>query len=380
MSIKPASIALVSAVVLALSLSGCGQQEEAPQQQQGAAPAPKVGVVTLKAEPFELTTELPGRTAAFRMAEVRPQVNGIIEKRLFKEGTEVKAGQQLYQIDDSTYQATLSSAKATLASAQSLAQRYKQLVSDRAVSRQQFDEAQAAYLQAKADLDQAQINVRYTKVMAPIAGRIGRSAVTEGALVSVGQAQAMATIQQLDPIYVDVSQSVTDLLALRRDLDAGRLERAGENSAKVKLVLADGTNYGPEGTLEFSEVSVEESTGSVILRAVFPNPDRVLLPGMFVRAELQAGVRQEALLVPQQGITRNQKGEATAMVVNANDEVELRTVKTDRAVGNRWLISDGLKPGDRVITEGLQYVQPGAKVTVSEATNVNQPAAAKPQG
>ncbi|GGK04817.1 efflux RND transporter periplasmic adaptor subunit [Pseudomonas matsuisoli] len=379
MSIKPASTALVSALVIAISLAGCGQQSDAPQQ-EGAAPAPKVGVVTLQAQPFSLTSELPGRTAAFRMAEVRPQVNGIIEKRLFKEGTEVKVGQQLYQIDDSVYQATLGSAKATLASAQSLAQRYKQLVSDRAVSQQQYDEAQAAYLQAKADLDQAQINVRYTKVMAPIAGRIGRSAVTEGALVSNGQTNAMATIQQLDPIYVDVSQSVTDLLSLRRDLDAGRLQRAGDNSAKVKLLLSDGSTYGQEGTLEFSEVSVDEGTGSVILRAVFPNPDRVLLPGMFVRAELQAGVRQEALLVPQQGITRNQRGQPTAMVVNASNEVELRDVKTDRAVGNRWLVSEGLQPGDRVITEGLQYVQPGAKVDASEATNVDQPGAANTEG
>jgi membrane fusion protein (multidrug efflux system) len=379
MSIKPASTALVSALVLALSLAGCGQKDDAPQQ-GGEAPAPKVGVVTLESQPFALTTELPGRTAAYRVAEVRPQVNGIIQKRLFKEGSEVKAGQQLYQIDDSTYQATLSSAKATLASAQSLSQRYKQLVSDRAVSQQQYDEAQASYLQAKADLEQAQINVRYTKVMAPIAGRIGRSAVTEGALVSSGQTTAMATIQQLDPIYVDVSQSVTDLLALRRDLDAGRLKRAGDNSAKVKLMLADGSAYGPEGTLEFSEVSVDEGTGSVILRAVFPNPDRLLMPGMFVRAELQAGVRQEALLVPQQGITRDQKGQATALVVNADDEVEMRQVKTDRAVGNRWLVSEGLKPGDRLITEGLQYVQPGVKVEVGEATNVEKPDAASQEG
>ena len=237
-----------------------------------------MGVVTLQAEPFAVTTELPGRTRAYRIAEVRPQVNGIIQKRLFTEGSEVKAGQQLYQIDAAVYEATLKSAQASLASSKSLADRYAELVKDQAVSKQAYDEARAASLQAEAELERARIDLRYTKVLAPISGRIGRSAVTEGALVSNGQAQELATIQQLDPIYVDVTQPARDLLALRRDLADGRLQKAGENAAKVTLKLEDGSDYGHEGKLEFSEVTVDPGTGSVTLRAVFPNPDKVLLP------------------------------------------------------------------------------------------------------
>jgi len=300
---KPAFAAMVSAIALAtLTLAGCSDQAAPPPRQ-----APTVGIVTLQAEPYTLTTELPGRTAAFRIAEVRPQVNGIIQKRLFKEGSEVKAGQQLYQIDSSVYVAAAKSAEATLASAKSLAERYKSLVSDQAVSRQAYDEAQAARLQAEAALEQARIDVRYTKVLAPIAGNIGRSAVTEGALVSNGQTNAMATIQQLDPIYVDVTQPTKDLLRLRRDLESGQLQKASDTAAKVQLRLEDGSTYEHEGTLEFSEVSVDEGTGSVTLRAVFPNPDHTLLPGMFVHARLPAGVNKEAILAPQQGITRNPK-------------------------------------------------------------------------
>ncbi len=227
----------------------------------------------------------------------------------------------------------------------------------------------------------ARIDLRYTKVLAPISGRIGRSAVTEGALVSNGQAQELATIQQLDPIYVDVTQPARDLLALRRDLAEGRLQKSGENAARVSLKLEDGSDYGHEGKLEFSEVTVDPGTGSVTLRAVFPNPDKILLPGMFVHAQLVAGLKSEAMLVPQQGVTRNAKGEPTAMVVNAENKVELRTIKTERAVGNRWLVGDGLQPGDRVITEGLQFIQPGVEVEVAPATNVdNQGVSAQPQG
>ena len=363
---KPAFAVLVSAIAVAmLSLTGC-QESSAPQTQQ----TPQVGVVTLEAKPFALTSEVPGRTSAYRIAEVRPQVNGIIQKRLFTEGSEVKAGQQLYQIDPATYQAAFKSAQATQLSAKSLADRYKLLVADKAVSQQAYDEARAAALQAEAALEQARIDLRYTKVMAPISGRIGRSAVTEGALVSNGQANAMATIQQLDPIYVDVTQSSKELLRLRRDLAEGRLQKASDSAAKVALKLEDGSHYAHEGTLEFSEVAVDESTGSVTLRAVFPNPDHLLLPGMFVHAELLSGVKENAILAPQQGVTRNQRGEPTAMVVNAENKVEQRVLKADRTAGNAWLVEDGLKDGDRLITEGLQFVQPGAEVKAVPASNV----------
>ncbi|EJO95610.1 RND family efflux transporter MFP subunit [Ectopseudomonas mendocina DLHK] len=366
MHTKPAVAALVSAIAVALlSLGGC-KEASAPQAQQ----APEVGVVTLQAQPFALTTEVPGRTSAYRIAEVRPQVNGIIQKRLFTEGSEVKAGQQLYQIDPATYEAAFKSAQATQLSAKSLADRYKLLVADKAVSQQAYDEARAAGLQADAALEQARIDLRYTKVMAPISGRIGRSAVTEGALVSNGQANAMATIQQLDPIYVDVTQSSKDLLRLRRDLADGRLQKASDSAAKVALKLEDGSRYAHEGTLEFSEVAVDESTGSVTLRAVFPNPDHLLLPGMFVHAELLSGVKENAILAPQQGVTRNQRGEPTAMVVGADNKVELRVLKADRTAGNTWLVEDGLQEGDRLITEGLQFVQPGAEVKAVPARNV----------
>ena len=369
---KPAFAALVSAIALAtLTLAGCSEEAAPPPQQQ----APTVGIVTLQAEPYTLTSELPGRTAAYRIAEVRPQVDGIIQKRLFEEGSEVKAGQQLYQIDASVYEATAKSAQATLTSAKSLAERYKDLVADQAVSRQAYDEAQASRLQAEAQLQQARINLRYTKVLAPIEGRIGRSLVTEGALVSNGQTNAMATIQQLDPIYVDVTQPSKDLLRLRRELANGQLEKAGENAAKVQLKLEDGSTYAHDGKLEFSEVSVDEGTGSVTLRAVFPNPDHTLLPGMFVHARLAAGVNQKAILAPQQGITRNSKGEPTALVVNAENKVEPRSLKAERTAGNRWLVTEGLNPGDKLITEGLQFVRPGAEVKTEPAKNVAEPQA-----
>ena len=367
MSIKPAHVALIPAFAIATLLAAC--KDQAPAQ-GGAAPAPLVGIVTLEAQPYALTTELPGRTTAYRSAEVRPQVNGIIQKRLFEEGSEVKAGQQLYQIDASVYEATLKSAEATLASTRSLSQRYAELVKDNAVSQQAHDEARAAFLQAQANLEQARINVRYTKVLAPIDGRIGRSSVSEGALVNNGQAQPLATIQQYDPIYVDVTQSSTELLRLRKAMADGSLQKAGENAAKVSLKLEDGSSYPHSGKLEFSEVSVDAGTGSVTVRALFPNPDKLLLPGMFVKAELVSGVVQNAILVPQQGVSRDPRGRPMAMVVNMEGKVEARIVEAERAVGNRWLVTAGLKSGERLITEGLQYIQPGVQVQTKPAGNL----------
>ncbi|AMB85843.1 efflux transporter periplasmic adaptor subunit [Pseudomonas agarici] len=363
---KPAITTLVTAVALASLLSGCKEEKAAAP----APPAPQVGVVTLQTQAFTLTSELPGRTSAYRIAEVRPQVNGIILKRLFKEGGDVKAGQQLYQIDPSVYEATLKSAEANLQSTRSISDRYKQLVNEQAVSRQEYDTAVANRLQSEAALQSAQINVRYTKVLAPLSGRIGRSSVTEGALVSSGQAEAMATISQLDPIYVDVTQSTAELLQLRRELESGRLQKAGDNAATVKLILEDGSSYPQEGKLKFSEVTVDETTGSVTLRAVFPNPDHTLLPGMFVHAQLQAGVNSAAILAPQQGVTRDLKGTPIALVVGPDNKVELRRLKASRTLGSQWLIEEGLNAGDRVITEGLQFVQPGIEVQPTEASNV----------
>lgn len=368
-----ARIALAPLLVMATLLTACQQQDDTADQAQTAPGIIEVGVVTLRAEPFELTTDLPGRTAAFRMAEVRPQVDGIIQKRMFEEGSEVKAGEQLYQIDAAVYQSALNSAKAAHLSSKALSDRYEQLIEDQAVSRQEYDEARARSLQTQAALERAQIDLRYTQVRAPIDGRIGRSAISEGALVNNGQAAAMATIQQLDPIYVDVTQPARDLLALRRDLDEGRLQKAGDNAAQVTLQMEDGSAYPHQGKLEFSEVSVDSGTGSVTLRAVFPNPDNMLLPGMFVHAQLVAGTRSEAILAPQQGITRTPRGEATALVVNAENVVELRQVRTERTVGNRWLIREGLNDGDQLITEGLQFIKPGAEVKAVPAGNVAEP-------
>src|SRR5690606_32104227 len=343
--------AVLAAVGVALALAGCGKGQEA------AAPGkPQVGVVTLATRPVVLTTELPGRTAAYRVAEVRPQVNGIVKKRLFTEGGEVQAGQQLYQIDPALYQASYDSQKAALARAQAqlktanlLVQRYKPLAESRAVSRQAYDDAVASRDQAAADvqsakaaLETARINLVYTKVLSPIDGIIGRSSVTEGALVTANQAAALASVQQIDPIFVDVTQSSLDLLRLKSALESGLLRReAGKDAARVSLTLADGSQYGQEGMLQFSEVTVDEGTGSVTLRAVFPNPDHKLLPGMFVRARILEGIAQQGLLVPQRGVTRNQRGQPTSLVVNAENKVELRTLKTDRTVGDHWLVTDG---------------------------------------
>jgi membrane fusion protein (multidrug efflux system) len=355
----PLQVALVST----LALFGCGR-EPAPTS---ALPAPPtVSVVTVKAQSMPVTTELPGRVAALRVAEVRPQVNGIIVKRMFVEGSEVEAGQELYQIDPAPYEASYHSAVAAAASARSLAERYKPLAAANAVSKQDYDNAVAADLQAQATLEAARINLRYTKVLSPISGRIGRSTVTEGALVTANQAAAMATVQQLDHVYVDVTQPVGTLLRLRREAAAGQLKKNGAGRTPVSLRLEDATEYAQSGMLQFSELTVDETTGSVTMRALFPNPDRVLLPGMFVRERIEEGVRTSALLVPQQGVSHNEKGDPTVFVVATDNTVALRVLKADRAVGDRWLVSAGLQEGDRVVVEGLQLVRPGAKVQPEE--------------
>ncbi|MDU8418499.1 efflux RND transporter periplasmic adaptor subunit [Pseudomonas syringae] len=363
MHYKPVRFALIPTLSLLAVLSGCDKKTDA------APPPPpqKVSVVTLHPRSVSLTSDLPGRTNAFRMAEVRPQVDGIILKRLFKEGSEIKAGQQLYQIDPSTYEAELASAQSNVERYRSLTGRYKQLIDEQAVSKQEYDTAHAQQSQAEAQVKSALINLRYTKVLAPISGRIGRSAVTEGALVSNGQEMALATIQQLDPIYVDVTQSYGDMLKLRRALASGQLQKAGDNAAKINLTLEDGSEYPLPGSLEFSEVSVEQTTGSVTLRAVFPNPDHVLLPGIFVHARLPDGVADKAILAPQIGVTRNLQGRPTAMVVTADNKVEPRDLKVGRTIGQDVLVEDGLKDGDKVIVEGLQFVKPGATVEPHEA-------------
>jgi membrane fusion protein (multidrug efflux system) len=351
----------VRLAVLGLVLTGCEHKAPPP-----APPPPKVSVVTVQAQTVPITTELPGRVAGFRYADVRPQVNGIILKRLFVEGSDVKAGQQLYQIDPAPYQASYDSAIAADASARALAERYKPLVEANAVSKQDYDNAVASHLQSRAAVETARINLVYTRVLSPITGRIGRSLITEGALVTANQATAIASVQQLEPVYVDVTQPITTLLRLKTEAAAGLLKKNEAGKAQVRLRLEDGSAYPHPGTMEFSEVTVDEGTGSVTLRALVPNPERLLLPGMFVREEIQEGVRQGAVLAPQQGISHDQKGAPNALVVGTDNTVELRTIETDRAIGDQWLVTSGLKPGDRVIVEGIQSAKPGVKVVPEE--------------
>jgi membrane fusion protein (multidrug efflux system) len=371
------AVAVVSALAV---LAGCSKSaSEAPHQQQVA----EVGVFKVAQAPLQITTELPGRTAAYQVAEVRPQVSGLIQKRLFVEGADVKAGMPLYQIDPATYQASYNSAKAALSKAKAnlltaapKVQRYKELVAIEGVSKQDYDDAVAAHEQAKADvesaaaaLEQAKINVGYTHVDAPISGRIGRSTVTPGALVTASQTNALTTVQQLDPIYVDVTQTSEDMLRLKREVESGGLKKDG-SQAKVTLVLSDGTKYAIAGKLQFSDVTVDPGTGNVTLRALFPNPKHDLLPGMFVRAVIESGIDEHAIAVPQQGVTRNAKGEATALVLNKEGKVEQRTLVTGATLGDKWLVKSGLNDGDLLIVEGLQKVKPGAPA------NAAKPAAA----
>ncbi|HJV00914.1 MAG TPA: efflux RND transporter periplasmic adaptor subunit [Burkholderiaceae bacterium] len=348
----------------------------------------EVGVFTVTPQALPITTELPGRTAAFQVAEVRPQVSGIVQQRRFVEGADVAAGAALYQIDAASYQAAYNSAKAALAKARAnlltsgpKAARYKELVQIEGVSRQELDDAIAANEQAKADVESATaaveaaaINLKYTRVEAPISGRIGRSTVTPGALVTAGQAAALTTVQQLDPIYVDVTQTSTEMLRLKRALESGSLKQSG-GQAKVSLILADGSKYAQPGKLQFADASVDPGTGNVTLRALFPNPKHDLLPGMFVRAVLENGVDEQAIAVPQQGVSRNPKGEATALVLNKDGKVEQRIIATGGTLGDKWLVTAGLSAGDRVIVEGVQKVKPGAPATVA-ATPAASPAPA----
>jgi len=379
---KPVGLMLLSALLL----TACGGKTE-PGAAPGAA-APAVTVVTVQTESVPVTAELPGRTSPYLVAELRPQVSGIVKQRLFKEGSDVKAGQVLYRIDPATYQAAYDSARANLARAEAnqevarlKAGRYAELVKIEAVSAQANDEAQAAQKQAQAEvgaakaaLDKARVDLDFTRVTSPIAGRIGRSTVTAGALVTANQAAALATIQQLDPIYVDLTQSSTELLGLKRSLDSGRLQRTAGNTVPVKLVLEDGSLYGAEGKLAFSEVTVDEGTGSVTLRAVFPNPRGELLPGMYVRARLTQGVNRDAVLVPHAAVSRTPRGEAQVMVVNGEARVEVRSVKAEQSIGDKWVVTGGLAAGDRVIVEGLQKVKPGAPVQAQEAAAAAAPA------
>jgi membrane fusion protein (multidrug efflux system) len=362
-------------LVLMILLGGCGSG----QGQQGKAPPPsEVATVTIEPRQVELTTELPGRTSPYLVAEIRPQVNGIIKKRLFKEGSDVKNGQLLYQIDPAPFQVALDSARASLGKAKAnlpsvrlKAERCRELLADRAVSRQDYDDAAAALEQARAEIkywearvDEARINLGYTRVTAPISGRIGKSSVTVGALVTAYQPKSLATIQQLDPIYVDVTQTSAELLRLKRQLESGQLTADSKNGRKVRILLEDGTPYAREGTLQFRDITVDQATGSFTLRIVVPNPDHLLLPGMYVRAAIQEGIVEQAIMVPQQGVSRNFKGEPVALVVNDAGKVQQRLLSLNRAIGNEWLVSSGLSAGDRLIVEGMMKVRPGAAVKV----------------
>lgn len=361
-----------------LVLAACGSTNDSPPP---AAAAPvEVGVVTLEPTLVTLTRELPGRVAARRVAEVRARVDGIVEARLFDEGSEVQEGQALFRIEAAMYRANLAAAQANLARAQAnlasaklTAERDEELLRSNAVSREARELSAAALRAANAEVTAgkaavraAQIDLAYTEISAPIAGRIGRSEVTEGAYVQRTAATLMATIQQLDSVYVDITQSSTELLRLRRALEAERLQRGAE-AARLTLILEDGHEYEHTGTLQFADITVDESTGAVSLRAVFPNPDGVLLPGMFVRARVEQGTNPRALLVPQRGVTRDPKGQAIALVVNAASTVERRELVAERSVGNAWLVSDGLVAGDRVIVDGVQKVRPGDQVEVVPA-------------
>jgi len=407
-------VLFTAALLTGVLTMACEREPQARPQM----PPPETAVITVTPQNVALTTELPGRTSAFRTAEIRPQVSGLLQKRLFTEGADVEAGQVLYQIDPAPFQAALESAqanlsavkkgaeraqaslevstagvtrqKATLELARSNRDRLEDLVKDRAVSLSDVDQAttetavaeaslkaaeaqvesdRVAVAAAVADIEQAQaalktaqINLDYTQITAPISGRIGRSSVTEGAIVTAYQPQALATIQQLDPMYVDVPQSTGELLRLKQRVEAGRLDRNGKGQQQVGLLLEDGTRYTMPGTLQFREVSVDPTTGSVMLRVVFPNPEGTLLPGMFVRAIVQEGINDQAILIPQQSVTRDPKGNPVALVVDEKNTVDQRMLSIDRAVGAQWLVTAGLSAGDRIIVEGVQKVRPGATV------------------
>ncbi len=355
------------------AIAGCGQAQ--PPKPMAMPPA-EVGVVTVAAETLPIISEYPGRLDAIRVAQVRARVTGILLKKSFSEGADVKAGDELFLIDKAPLQANYNSAKANLAKAQAAlsqvearAQRYKALVEVNAISRQEYDDSTASVLLAKAEIQAAQaametasLSLGYATVAAPIDGRIGEAKVTEGTLVSQNEATQLAVIQQLDPIYFDFTQSTTEMLRLKRSLDSGKLQSVAPGEAKVTLLLEDGTTYSYPGKVLFSDVTVNPSTGMITLRSEFPNPDHTLLPGMFARVQLQEAVNNEAITVLQRGVALGANGSATAMVVGADNKVEARTVKLSSAIGDKWIVAEGLKPGDRVIVEGLQKIRPGAEV------------------
>lgn len=368
---------LTGFIVCASLLSGCDSSDSQQSKNQAA----QVTVYVVKSAPLTVTTELPGRTDAFRVAEVRPQVSGVIVQRNFTEGSDIQAGESLYQIDPATYQAAYDSAKGEMAKAQAASniahltvKRYSSLVGTQYISKQEYDQAvasarqaDASVMAAQASVESARINLAYTKVLSPISGRIGKSSVTEGALVTNGQANALATVQQLDPIYVDVTQSSSDFMHLKQ----ASLQK-GEGASSVQLLMENGQPYPIKGTLQFSDVTVDESTGSITLRAVFPNPDHLLLPGMFVRARIDEGMQPDAILIPQQGVTRTPRGEATVLIVNDKNQVESRVVVASQAIGDSWLVTEGLKNGERVIVSGLQKVRPGATVVATPDATANK--------
>ena len=374
MSYPRALTRAVLCMLLSLMLLAC---EEGGKGAPGSSGPREVVIINL-APPREVyTTALAGRIASFQVAEVRPQVGGILQQRLFTEGADVKAGQALYQIDPATYEAALDSAQAALMKAEAnvtparlKAERFRELLAIKAVSKQEYDDAQAAFKQAEADVavnraavKTARINLEYTKVRSPISGRIGKSAFTPGALVTANQAQALTSVRQLDPVYVDITQSSQDLLRLRAQFTNGELRSAAEE-APVRLKLENGAMYPHEGRLQFTDVSVDESTGMVSLRALFPNPEHILLPGMYVRAVIAAGVDENALLVPQRALRRDPKGQASVLLVDGGGKVDVRLVDVGRTVGDSWQVLSGLKPGDRVIVEGGQNVRPGMSVKI----------------
>lgn len=395
MRVETSLLRLVAGAALAgaLVLAGCtenGGGGGGHGAGGGQRPTPEVGIVTLQPQKVDIATELPGRTTPYLIAEVRPQVTGIIQKRAYEEGSEVKAGDLLYQIDPASYQATVDSARASVAKAEATvtslrlkAQRYKELTKIKAVAQQEYDDADAAVKQAeaeialaKASLETALINLDYTRVTAPISGRIGRSSVTQGALVTANQATALATIQQLDPIFVDVTQSSTEALKLRRALESGAIRAAG--AATVRLVLEDGTPYPLDGRMEFAEVTVDQGTGAITLRALFPNPQMKLLPGMFVRALVLQGVNDAAILIPQRAVTRDPRGNPVALFLTPDGKVEQRQLVIGRAIGENWLIDKGAAAGDRVIVEGTQKVRPGAPANGVEIAAPAVPAEVSP--
>lgn len=366
---RPAAFATILAAAAFAGLSGCGQQKA-----QRSFPAPVVGVVTVRPQAVPLTAELPGRTSPYAVAQVIPQVGGIIRKLLFVQGSHVKAGQPLYQIDPAPYQATYDNAVAALGAAKALASRYAALMKQQAIAAQLYDNAVASYKEAAATAESARINLDYTLVKSPIDGVAGISNVTVGALVTANQTNALTTVQTLDPMYVDIVQSSTQVLELKRAIAGGTIDRSAPSQAEVSLKLDDGSVYPLKGKLQFTDVTVDQATGSVTLRALFPNPGGMLLPGMYVTAEVAEGIAPRALLVPQQGVFRDPRGIPTAWVVDRNDKAELRSLTVSRAVGNEWLVTSGLNAGDRLVVEGTLKIQPGMTVKPAPA-NLTEPAA-----